>query len=213
METAVIEQEAAALITRAAEIVVVDANSYAAAGAELTRVKAYQARVREHFAPHKKAAHAMHAALCADEQRCLDLPLQFERETKKAMLTWETAERQRATEAQRIADAAARKEAEARQLEEAAAAEAAGDHAAAESIAAAPTFVAPVIVAPSIPKVAGIASRKTWDFRVTNLAAVPREYLLLDAVKVRKIVSAMGAQTAIPGVEVFERSGINAGAR
>lgn len=214
METTTVEREGLALVTRSREFAVVDAPSYAAAGEFLAGIiKVYRRNVATLCDPAVEAAHAAHKAAVAMRKK-LDAPAdEAERVVKTAMLTWRAAERRRAAEAQRAADDAARKDAEARQLEEAAAAERAGDHAAAEALAAAPTFVPPVLVAPTIPKVEGISARKTWDFRVTNLAAVPREYLLLDAVKVRKIVQAMGAQTAIPGVEVFERSGINAGAR
>ena len=125
-------------------------------------------------------------------------------------------------EAQRVADEAARKAAEDQQLAEAAAAEAAGDREAAEAIAAAPTFVPPVIVAPAIPKVAGIARRETWSAKVTDLAALvravangqaPLTALTPNMTVLNGLARSMQAQMRIPGVQAFPTSGIGAGAR
>lgn len=68
------------------------------------------------------------------------------------------------------------------------------------------TTVAPV-VRRDPPKVAGISTRETWHFEITNAAQVPREYLVVDEARVRKVVQALKGDAKIPGVRVYaERS-------
>lgn len=60
----------------------------------------------------------------------------------------------------------------------------------------------PIVAAP-VQKVAGSSKRVTWKFRVTNLALVPREYMILNDVAVGGVVRAMKDQTNIPGIEAY----------
>lgn len=52
-------------------------------------------------------------------------------------------------------------------------------------------------------KLAGISSTETWTFEIIDAAQVPREYLMVDEAKLRKLVRALKAETNIPGVRVF----------
>lgn len=52
--------------------------------------------------------------------------------------------------------------------------------------------------------VANVQPRSAWEFRVVDLAAVPREYLMVDEKKVAKVVKALKADTSIPGIEAYE---------
>ena len=56
------------------------------------------------------------------------------------------------------------------------------------------------------PATKGISTRQDWDFEVMDAAAVPREYLVVDEVKVRQIVRAMKGETNIPGIRVFSKT-------
>lgn len=47
---------------------------------------------------------------------------------------------------------------------------------------------------------------KTWAFEITDLSLVPREFLMVDEVKIRKAV-AEGART-IEGVKIFQKDGL-----
>jgi hypothetical protein len=80
-------------------------------------------------------------------------------------------------------------------LEEAAAKAQAGDVAAAQA--------ALVHVESQVPKVAGTSSREDWDFRITNEAQIPREFLTPDLARIRAYVKAAKSPNAIPGVEAF----------
>lgn len=56
------------------------------------------------------------------------------------------------------------------------------------------------------PTTNGISTRQDWGFEVMNAADVPRDYLMVDEVKVGKIVRAMKGETNIPGIRVFPKT-------
>lgn len=95
------------------------------------------------------------------------------------------AKRRAAAEAEERARAAAEAEAERRRIE-------------AEMAPAAP------VVQADPAKAAGVHRRRSWKFRIIDPAAVPREYLSIDEVTIGRVVRALGADTSIPGVEVYE---------
>ena len=110
----------------------------------------------------------------------------------------EAAAAGRAEEAARLAERAATTEAKAAEKVEALEVRAA-------------TVVAPIIQREP-PKVAGISTREVWKFRISNAAAVPREYCAIDEARIRKVVAALKGDTAIPGVEVYAERVMAAGA-
>jgi len=123
-------------------------------------------------------------------------------------------ERIRKAEQDRLA-AIARKAEEDRLLAEAAAVEAEArangatkEEAAqqADAVIAEPVYVPPVIVPKATPKLAGGPVFQTrWDFEIVNEALIPRQFLAVDMVKIRQVVTAMKGQTVIPGVRAFEK--------
>jgi membrane protein involved in colicin uptake len=150
-----------------------------------------------------------------EEQRRLDEAARKERERLEAQAR--EAERKAAEKA--AADrAAAEAAAAAGRAEEAAklAARAEATEAkAAEKVEAlevrAATVVAPVVTREP-PKVAGVATRETWCFEVTDPTLVPRQYLVVDEARVRKVVQALKGDASIPGVRVWAERRIAAGA-
>jgi len=76
----------------------------------------------------------------------------------------------------------------------------------AERRAIADAIPAEPVIEMSAPKVAGVHTRKSWRYRIANPALVPREYLMVDEVKVGKVVRALGPDTSIAGIEVYEES-------
>lgn len=74
---------------------------------------------------------------------------------------------------------------------------------------------AAAVVAPvsqvAAPKVGGISIPKVWTFDITDASLIPREYLLVDETKIRKVVAALKGSTNIPGVRVTEVKRIAAG--
>jgi hypothetical protein len=66
-----------------------------------------------------------------------------------------------------------------------------------------------VKVKPAVPVVAGIKARVNWKYRVLDADKVPREYLMLDEVKIGQMVRSLKkAGEVIPGIEAFGEDGI-----
>jgi hypothetical protein len=163
------------------------------------RVKA----VQDFFKPFKSAAHALHKALCDRENAMLAPLLRLDRAKQGAIGSYHDAEtRRRRIEEQRIADDQKR-DADARALREAAALENLGDHALAKAVVAeAIARPAPVVALPdTVREVAKF--RRTWQWRLTNDALVPRDFLTVDTRKLDKYATAMQASAKVAGVEFY----------
>lgn len=59
---------------------------------------------------------------------------------------------------------------------------------------------------PAPPKLEGTTIRKIPQWKLINLADVPREYLMLDTVKIGAMVRASKGTVKIPGIEVYFKS-------
>lgn len=123
----------------------------------------------------------------------------------------------KAQRAKEEAERAARHEAESkiqeegRKIREAEEMEAARVKAASEAKAA--EISAPTVLQPVIPKAENVTrtetgaaafQRKTWEFELTDIAQVPRDYLILDEKRVRDAIR-MGIRD-LPGIRIFETS-------
>ncbi len=116
------------------------------------------------------------------------------------------AERDRLKAIADAASASERVEAE-RQLKEAEAARKAAA-AASRMVAAAPAPIAAPVVVAAAPKVAGMSTKKRWKAKIVDAIAIPRKYLLVDMVLINKIVTSLGAQHGVPGVEAYEETDV-----
>jgi hypothetical protein len=146
---------------------------------------------------------------------------------KGAINAWGEAERNRlAIERKAQQEILLRQQMEAEQAaqkarDEAAAASKAGDEAKAgelilaasakESEAEAVQYAALARVEPA--KLSGISERMDWDFEVIDPASIPREYLVVDESKIRRVVKALGAASNIAGVRVFQKPVVSVRAR
>jgi len=66
-------------------------------------------------------------------------------------------------------------------------------------------------LAPSLPEVAkaeGTHLRKHWTWEVVDIDKVPKEYFVIDALKINSIVRGMKGKTSIPGIRAFQESTI-----
>lgn len=153
--------------------------------------------------------------------------LRAEAALKPALLAWQDSERKRVAAERRAAEEAAAKVAEeARQAAAALAAAAAQAAKAAEedcnmeALEAAENLVVQAQIAEveadsiafmgAVPveapqKLAGISTRKDWDFEIINPALIPIEYMIVDEKKIRGVVKALKEQAKIPGVRVFSK--------
>ena len=59
-------------------------------------------------------------------------------------------------------------------------------------------------------KLAGVSSTERWNFEITDSTKIPREFLMVDETKIRKVVQALKAETNIEGVRVFATTQISA---
>lgn len=204
--TALVQQAGQQLARTIEELEVVDAPSFQVAAGYLVQVKSFLRCVDTLTAPVISAARAAKDAAVAslkaaqEQDQILRAPaLNAEGVLKTKVVDYETLARAR-VDAERTARASehARLQVEAN-LEADLEAEATG-----RPVVAAPVFVAPVAAAP-VAKAEGVSFREIWDFELEDLAAVPREYLLVDEVRVRAVVRALKSLTRIPGVRVFSR--------
>lgn len=70
------------------------------------------------------------------------------------------------------------------------------------------TVAAPVIVTQAAVPETKLSTVTTWDFEVYDEKAIPREYLSVDMVKIRKVVKALKADATIAGVKVIKKESV-----
>jgi hypothetical protein len=165
------------------------------------------------FDPIIKKAHEAHKEAVAQKKK-VDAPLvEAEGIIKPRIAAWNAEqERLRREEEARLREIA-RKEEEERQLLAAIDAEQSGDMEESAAIMAEPVYVAPVVIPKTVPKVAGIAMKQVWKFRIVNASIVPREYMTIDEQKIGAVVRALKDQTRIPGIEAYPEDTVAAGRR
>lgn len=194
----------------AKELAIESAEDVAIAEGMLVRCREARSRVDAFIDPHIKRAFEQHRALIADKRKFTDVIDAAERELKPKMADWMYREDQRRlaedrekarlraaiqSEADKTADAAYDL-ARGGKLDEAAAVVESG----AARIDDMETKLA--VESPRVnPET--VTMRTRWDFEITDPAAIPREYLMPDPVKIRKVVEALKDQTSIAGIRAF----------
>lgn len=130
------------------------------------------------------------------------------RKAQEAEATAKAAREAEEKAAREAASAAARNDRSADRVE------AKGEEKAQQLEVQAASVVAPVIESGTT-KVAGIARRMVWKYKVKDEAAVKREFLALDDAKIARIVKAMGkdAETMVGGIECWQENDISARAK
>jgi hypothetical protein len=175
----------------------------------------------------REAARLRELARVADEKAAI--------KERERLVQEQNAARKRSAEAQCRIDAeraAATTKAEKKRVEEQAAAEIAREEAEqcrlhnerlaaeaaqrertakAENLEARAQAVTTAPLAPAIPKVAGISSRETWRYTITDAAQIPDEYWIVDEKAIAAVVKALKGKTSIAGVRVYAETGIAAG--
>jgi len=163
-------------------------------------------QIEETFNPIVAKAYAAHKEAVAQRDKFLK-PLDINRaEVDRKLLTFKSEqERKRRDEERRLAEEARRK-AEADALAEAAELERNGEkELAAQIVEQQIVAPAPVVSVPTtVPKVAGFTTQKIWRWKITNESQIPREYLMVDEVKIGRVVRAMKDAAVIPGIRVYD---------
>lgn len=117
---------------------------------------------------------------------------------------------EKARQAERDAEEAERKAEEERQAKACQALHD-GDTKAAEDILAEPVkeIVPETVDIPEAMKLEGTHTRVTWDWELENIESVPRCFLMPDRVKINKYVQEQKEKSEIPGIRVFQKTGIS----
>jgi len=75
-----------------------------------------------------------------------------------------------------------------------------------------PEIVAPIVAGPEKrieTDMAKVSFTENWTFQITDETLIPREYLMVDESKIRKVVKALKADTKIAGIKVFDQGGVS----
>lgn len=222
VDSGAVVEKALTYPAQARALVIADAGSYQQACDFLKGVKALRTEIADTFEPHIKRAHEAHKALLK-EKADAEAPLaEAERITKAALVTYDQQQEHLRREEQARLQAEVRRQEEERRLAEAVELEEAGELAEAEALIAAPVSVPTVAVAPSTPKVSGIAYRETWSASVTDLAALVKYvaahpqfagFLLPNLPALNAQARSLKGQMQIPGVEAICTRDVAAGKR
>ena len=198
-------REAESLLQRANGIIVNSkeadevASAFCVEAAE--RVKKYEGFFEKNIALARAALRGLQ-----DTLKSLTDPVEQARKVVKGKIAdYRTEQERLRREEERRRSEEAQKRREADAVELAAALEKAGKGEAAEKLVeqviAAP---APMIHVPSqVAKGTGVTIRTVWKFRIVDASAVPREWLMVDEVKVGRAVRESKGATVIPGIENY----------
>lgn len=162
-------------------------------------------QVEEFFRPLVNRAREAYDGLVQEREKFLG-PLETARKMLKLKIGTYRDEQdriKRVEEARRAAEEKRRLEQEA--LERAAALEKAGQGKLAEKVVQQAIKAPPpkVFVESKVAKHTGVAVRKVWKFRILDERQIPREWLMVDTVKIGKAVRDSEGQAQIPGVETY----------
>jgi len=196
-------------------IKVVDADTAREAGERCKAIVSLEKKVHEYWDGIVDQAHKTWKGLVAKRSEFLD-PLDANKKAQiLSMKTWEREEERKRQEAERIAQEAARKQAEDDALAAAAALEKQGTpeaKAEAEALINEPVAVPQVVVPTSKPAGFGAFTRETWKAEVTDVKAlarailagqVPQEAITGNTVFIGQQVRSLKASLKWPGVRTW----------
>jgi sugar-specific transcriptional regulator TrmB len=182
------------------------------------RLKDIKGKAKELEAQRK----SMTAPLDETKKKIMDLfrkPLemldQAEFMLKKGMLSYQQEQENIRKEAQRKADEIARKEAEKERAKleaKIARAEASGKDEKAEELKQQAETIRPVsaIIENTVPVISGIATKKVWKYRVTNVDLIPREYMVVNETLLGNLARSTKGAIKVSGVEFYADDVISA---
>ena len=195
-DTIELESQALALVDEARDLTITTVYDFQLADQYLSRNKTMQREWEEFTRPSCDAAHTAWKATIAVRDRILNPLKEWEAAIKRKMAEWRREQEQRRLEAERKANEDAR-------LAAAVDAERNGENGHAEALLNDTAMVPPVILPAVTPAGTRAVFRKDWKYTITDVNAIPREYLMVDTAKIGQVVRAMKEQTKIAGVTVY----------
>lgn len=220
-ETEELEKEASDLVQRASGFAVIRNSEHYVEAAETRKAfNSLKKKITDFFTPLKrKQDEAKRALLDAEKAQLAPVERAIGAIDQGILAYQREQERQRQEEERHLREIA-RKQEEERRLQEAIELEADGDTEAAEEALTAPVMAPIVRLAPAVPKVAGLSSRKTWEATVTNklrfihyVAEHPEMQHLLDVnmPNANAMARSMKDAGTIPGLSFDEKSSLASG--
>ena len=131
-----------------------------------------------------------------------------ERILKSALIGYEEEQEKERREAQRLLDEKAEKERQS-MLKKAESLREKGKEEKADILEAKSALVSAPLAQANKPQVAGQSIQTLYDFEILDPLLIPREYLLVDEVKIRKVVKALKEDTRIPGIKVITKKSLS----
>jgi len=204
-EEALRETVVSPVVQKAKAFAVIDNASNEAAAEFLKNIKSSQKQVKDFFAESKQKAAEAHKAICANENSMLKPLQESEALLKDKMSAFWIAQEKIRTEAERkAADAAAKLNAAALEAVEA------GDEEKAQKLAMESAMKAAEVQVSAPQKVSGISVREVWKWEVTDINAVPREYLVVNEQALNGIAKSAKDTLPIPGIRFYAEKSIAA---
>ena len=210
------KQDGLVILYKARELKITDQATLTQANEYLKQAKQIRAEIDKTFDPHIAQLHKSHKELLAEKRRFTDPLEQAEKILRPAIGTYLHEQEQRALEADR---ARRRAEQEAEKIADEAtdlsyALIKNGDLEEAKKIADdAKAEVRQTLdsrpEALEAPVTEDIQKRTTWHFEITDEAAIPREYLMINEKKIGQVVRAMKDQTRIPGIRAYPKRSVS----
>ena len=191
-------------IARAEAITITSREEYAAADAFCVGLKELERKVDEAYDEHIDDAYKAHKSLVA-KKKTYAQPIEAARRIiKTKLIEWQEIEEKKRLEDEAALRAQARKRADDEALARAQEAQDEGQHEKADAIISEPAELPAIVIPKDLPKTSTTIQTR-WDYRVTDMAAVPREFLMLDTVKLGQVVRAMKGETRIAGIEAYSK--------
>lgn len=190
---------------RALSLHVVDAPTYQEMAALVLTARKAIKYFEELYRPRITQANEVVKALRSDMQKLQEPAVKAKEHGDKELAVYQQAEEQKARAEQLRLQREAKEREEKEKLELASLAEQAGEKQLAEDILNAPSVEPVAVVAPATPKVEGLSYSTSWDFEIENESLIPREFLIVDAVKIRRVITALKETANIPGVRAFSK--------
>jgi len=197
-------KEGMTALEQAQALTIVTASDYTAADNFCVGLKGLEKEVDEAYDENISAAFKAHRGLVAKKNKYVEPIIAARKIIKGKMGAWNTEQEIKRKNEEARLQAEAQKQAEDEALAAAAEAQQSGNKAEAEAILAAPV-AAPIVVLPSFAPKSKTTIQTHWDFRITNAALIPREYMAPDTVKIGGVIRSMKGTISIPGVEAFEK--------
>lgn len=202
IDTSIVEREISAIEAEAEAITIASQQDCQDASHFLQRVKAARKILDETFDGAIRQAHEAHKAIIAAKKKH-DVPLSNAERTVKRLVADYAAEqdRKRREEEARLREIQRRADEEER-LRRAAELEAEGKNEAAEAVVSAPPKPVAVVLPPQ-PKVEGVSVRTIWRYRIVDVDAIPRQWMIPDDKALAQHARSMGERAKVDGVEFY----------